>query len=190
VGGMGEVYRARDPKLGRDVALKILPATFSRDAEHLARFRREAQLLSRLTTHPARDAYPVWSQAIPIDWTRDGRYVVFDLVRPGTMNLRDLWALPAAGDSKPLRLTETPFTKFASRVSPDGRWIAYLSSESGSSELYVESFPKPGPRQQVSTNGAFMPRWAQDVRRNSDYGRAQLAGGTEKLNARRPNTKD
>jgi serine/threonine-protein kinase len=102
------------------------------------------------------------TQAIPTDWTRDGRYLVFDLVRPGTMNLRDLWALPAAGDGKPLRLTETPFTKFAPRVSPDGRWIAYLSSKSGSSELYVESFPKPGPRQQVSTNGAFMPRWAQD----------------------------
>src|SRR6516225_686185 len=51
VGGMGEVYRARDPKLGRDVALKILPDTFSRDAEHLARFQREAQLLAALN-HP------------------------------------------------------------------------------------------------------------------------------------------
>ena len=47
-GGMGEVYRARDPKLGRDVALKILPASFTNDPERVARFRREAQVLVSL----------------------------------------------------------------------------------------------------------------------------------------------
>src|ERR1700674_3195857 len=47
-GGMGEVYRARDPKLGRDVAVKILPASFTHDAERIARFRREAQILAVL----------------------------------------------------------------------------------------------------------------------------------------------
>src|SRR5437762_2551523 len=50
-GGMGEVYRARDIRLGRDVALKVLPAEFARDAERIARFEREAKLLASLN-HP------------------------------------------------------------------------------------------------------------------------------------------
>ncbi|MFQ5927029.1 MAG: protein kinase, partial [Terriglobia bacterium] len=50
-GGMGEVYRARDTRLGRDVALKLLPEAFSRDADRMARFKREAQVLASLN-HP------------------------------------------------------------------------------------------------------------------------------------------
>ena len=50
-GGMGEVYRARDPKLGRDVAIKVLPTAFARDAERTARFQREAKVLASLN-HP------------------------------------------------------------------------------------------------------------------------------------------
>src|SRR5262245_27756149 len=50
-GGMGEVFRARDTKLGRDVAIKVLPAALSTDAEHLARFQREAEALAALN-HP------------------------------------------------------------------------------------------------------------------------------------------
>jgi eukaryotic-like serine/threonine-protein kinase len=51
VGGMGEVYRARDAKLGRDVAIKVVPKAFARDAERMARFQREAKVLASLS-HP------------------------------------------------------------------------------------------------------------------------------------------
>jgi serine/threonine protein kinase len=50
-GGMGEVYRARDPQLGRDVAIKVLPDAFARDAERMARLQREAKVLASLS-HP------------------------------------------------------------------------------------------------------------------------------------------
>jgi serine/threonine protein kinase len=57
--GMGEVYRARDPKLGRDVALEILPDSVARDAERISRFHREAQLLAALN-HPHVAAIEAW----------------------------------------------------------------------------------------------------------------------------------
>jgi len=57
--GMGEVYRARDAKLGRDVALKILPDSVARDAERISRFHREAQLLAALN-HPHVAAIEAW----------------------------------------------------------------------------------------------------------------------------------
>jgi serine/threonine protein kinase len=58
-GGMGEVFQAQDLKLGRDVAVKILPEEFARDADRLARFQREAKLLASLN-HPTLPQYMDW----------------------------------------------------------------------------------------------------------------------------------
>jgi serine/threonine protein kinase len=73
VGGMGEVYRAKDTKLGRDVALKILPASFTNDPEHVARFRREAQVLASLN-------HPHIAQIYGLEEANDTQFLVLELV--------------------------------------------------------------------------------------------------------------
>jgi Tol biopolymer transport system component len=95
----------------------------------------------------------------PTDWSRNGRYILFNPLGPPY----DLWALPLFGDRKALRLTQTPWSENGARVSPDGHWIAYQSSESPpGTQLYIQSFPERGKKQQVSANGANIVRWSKD----------------------------
>jgi serine/threonine protein kinase/Tol biopolymer transport system component len=94
------------------------------------------------------------------DWSRDGKYLAY--VANG-----DVWALPLSGElsgGKPVRVTETAFTEYYAQISPDSRWIAYDSNETGRREAYIQSFPQPGFKQQVSTAGGMMPRWSRDGR--------------------------
>src|SRR5437870_4953223 len=66
----------------------------------------------------------------------------------------DLWLLPTEGDHKPIPYLRAPFNERCGIVSPDGRWMAYYSDESGKPEVYVQSFPTPGGKYQISTSGA------------------------------------
>ena len=91
------------------------------------------------------------------DWSSDGRFITY---RP--VGGSYIWVLPLAGDRKPFPFLQTQFLSVESQISPDGKWLAYLSSESGRYELYVQSFPKPGAKWQISTNGAVQPRWRRD----------------------------
>jgi len=93
-------------------------------------------------------------------WSPDGRYLVF--TASGPRSLSDLWLLPLAGDKRPRPFLESAFNKTQAQVSPDSRWIAYTSYESGGDEVYVESFPKPGNKKQVSVGGGVQPRWRRD----------------------------
>ena len=77
---------------------------------------------------------------------------------------RDLWVLPLTGDRKPVQFTQTPFGELAGRFSPDGRWIAYQSDETGRFEVYVQSFPDPKAKVQVSARGGGAPYWRRDGR--------------------------
>jgi Tol biopolymer transport system component len=96
----------------------------------------------------------------PTDWSRDGRFILYENTDPKTSS--DLWILPLTGDRKPQLFLQTPFNEQQGRFSPDGKWIAYLSDESGRSEIYVQSFPPTGAKWQISTNGGFIPRWRRD----------------------------
>jgi eukaryotic-like serine/threonine-protein kinase len=72
--------------------------------------------------------------------------------------------LPLSGDKKPQPILRTPFSEQHGRLSPDSKWIAYISDESGRPEVYVQSFPPSGGKWQLSTNGGFTPRWRGDGR--------------------------
>ncbi len=96
----------------------------------------------------------------PRDWSRDGRLILFTEQSPETG--WDLWVLPLEGDKKPVPYLQTEFAEVMGQFSPDGRWVAYASNESGRSEIYVQPYPADGGKWQVSTDGGIQPRWRED----------------------------
>ena len=101
-------------------------------------------------------------QHFPTDWSPDGGLAVYVIVDPKTRG--DLWMMPMSGDRTPTPFLQTPSHEFNARISPDARWIAYVSDESGASEVYVTSFPKPGRRSIVSVGGGASPVWSSNGR--------------------------
>ncbi|MBI4479494.1 MAG: serine/threonine-protein kinase [Acidobacteria bacterium] len=98
----------------------------------------------------------------PYDWSSDGRFVVYAAFGTGKGTTSDLWVLPLAGDHKPIPFMTTKFVESQARFSPDGRWIAVVSNESGTDEVYVSSFPTASGKIRISTNGGVQPRWRRD----------------------------
>jgi dipeptidyl aminopeptidase/acylaminoacyl peptidase len=97
----------------------------------------------------------------PLDWSPDGRFVLFSSSSSaGTQ--ADLWVLPLFGDRKPFPFLQTPFNELRGRFSPDGRWVAYVSNDSGRNDVYVAPFPGRGGKWQISAAGGNFPRWRHD----------------------------
>jgi serine/threonine protein kinase/Tol biopolymer transport system component len=99
----------------------------------------------------------------PTDWSRDGRFIIYRQIHPKTKY--DVWVLPVgspSGDQKPFAFLETEANEAAAVLSPDGRWLAYASDESGTYEVYVQNFPEGGGKRQVSTAGGIGPHWRSD----------------------------
>ena len=90
----------------------------------------------------------------------DGRTLLFTQNGPTTSG--DIWSLSLDGDRQPRAIVHTPFNEGYPELSADGRWLAYTSNESGRQEVYVQPYPGPGPRQQVSVDGGSTPAWSRD----------------------------
>jgi Tol biopolymer transport system component len=94
------------------------------------------------------------------DWSRDGRVLLFRTQDAATRY--DIWALSLDGGVKPFPVVQTRFDERDGQLSPDGRWIAYESDESGRFEIYIQPFPGPGRKWPISVDGGAQVRWRQD----------------------------
>jgi Tol biopolymer transport system component len=94
----------------------------------------------------------------PRVWSPDGRFILYIRRSPNP----NIWVLPLTGDRKPFPFRETPSGELPCGFSPDGRWVAYFSNESGRTEVYVSPFPGPGEKTLISTAGGFDATWSRD----------------------------
>ena len=93
-------------------------------------------------------------------WSFDGKLLAFGKWNP--QNAIDLWILPVLSGEEPFPFIESRFNDWQGRFSPNGRWIAYTSNESGKQEVYVTGFPGPGEKTLLSTEGGDWPSWSRD----------------------------
>jgi serine/threonine-protein kinase len=98
---------------------------------------------------------------LPSSWSKDNALLWIE-VDPTTVG--DLWALSPHESGHPISLRRTPFDEFEPTLSPDGRFLAYVSNDSGTYEVYVQTYSGPYRRWQISTRGGFDPVWAKDGR--------------------------
>jgi Tol biopolymer transport system component len=94
----------------------------------------------------------------PEDAARDGQSMLYGEL--DTKGIVDVWALPLSGERKAVPVVKTGAIEMFSKFSPDGRWVAYVSNESGRMETYVQPFPQPTGKWQISVQGGGYPRWA------------------------------
>ncbi|HUR97059.1 MAG TPA: hypothetical protein VMZ26_03210 [Pyrinomonadaceae bacterium] len=96
------------------------------------------------------------------DWSRDGKYIIYTLNDPTVQ--RDIWILPMTGDGKPFPFIKTQSNEFGARFSPDTRYVAFASDESGTQEIYAAPFSNPTQKVRISPAGGSSPRWSPDGR--------------------------
>jgi eukaryotic-like serine/threonine-protein kinase len=102
------------------------------------------------------------SPLAPSSWSRDGQYLLYT---DDHDNQRDIFLLPLTGspqERKPVAYLQTPFRARNAQFSPDGKWVAYESNESGGEEIYIQPFPSTGAKWQVSNQKGTQPRWRAD----------------------------
>ena len=135
---------------------------WSRDGHRVAWItgRRAVTVRGALATLPEQTLGKFDHPVRVTDWSPDQRWIVLTGSRPTTHD--DVLLLPAGGEGEVVPYAQSTFNEVQGVVSPDGRWLAYASDESGRYEIYVDSFPTPGTRARVTAAGGFDPRWRAD----------------------------
>jgi Tol biopolymer transport system component len=166
-GKIRAVHGGRDPvKRGVDDHLPI----WSPDGADIA-FEKHRLGASDIFVKPANGAVPErrlvdggGRYTRVTDWSRDGRFIVFEKDR-SVGGGYDIWVLPLSGDRQPFRYVGGRFNNRAGAVSPDGRWMAHMTNESGDYQVMVQPFPDASQgKWQVSPSGGTAPRWAREGR--------------------------
>jgi serine/threonine-protein kinase len=126
---------------------------------------------------------------VPTSWTPDGRHLLFHVLpsesAPTSLDRPTIYVQDVAGKSEPVPLSQVPRNFGSADLSPDGRWLAYNSTDAGEQHVFVDAYPGPGPRFQVSSEGGgASPVWSGDGRelfyvRVSDAGQTMEAGDVE-----------
>jgi Tol biopolymer transport system component len=145
-------------------AVNIMPVWSPDDSRIVFASNREGthQLYQRLTSGAGQDELVLGSKTSfrwPTDWSPDGHIAIQS--REAKKHGLDVGVVSVA-DWKATTLLGTPFDERTAQFSPDGRWLAYASDESGESEIYVQPFPGLGQKWQISTGGGAVPRWRRD----------------------------
>ncbi len=96
----------------------------------------------------------------PGSWSPDGTDLAFARVKPNTEYDSDIWILSMDGSRSEKPFVQTEFKEGFPEFSPDGRWMAYVSNESGQHEVYVQPYPGPGSRKRISTDEGWAPVWS------------------------------
>jgi eukaryotic-like serine/threonine-protein kinase len=106
--------------------------------------------------------YTAWQSAV--SFSPDGKYLAFDQYDRTSTDGGDIWVLPLRGDRQPRPVVKTAAPEGAAKFSPDGKWLLYSSMESGRPEIYVQAWPGPGAKIQISSDGGTDPMWRRDGR--------------------------
>jgi hypothetical protein len=170
----------RSPYADQDVWIKDLPtgnsvrltyvgtytALWSPDGRSLL-FAHRSPTLSRLFRIVADGGSqpelvgPVGPNLLPFDWSPDGKLLLY---RAGPFNDPDLMLMDVEGARAPVAYKQTPFSENDGRFSPDGKWVAYVSNESGAYEVYVQAVPITSTKIPISNGGGTQPRWSPNGR--------------------------
>jgi Tol biopolymer transport system component/predicted Ser/Thr protein kinase len=147
----------------------IVAAVWSPDGNSMVYSSRAAAALQDFFEQPTNGAggpqllmQATGINGFPFDWSPDGKFVVYAQTVEKTK--RDLWLLPMQGDHKPVPFLQTAANEDLPQFSPDGRWLAYVSDESGQDQVYLRAFPSGNAQIQISTAGGSFPRWRRDGR--------------------------